>query len=254
MRKATVLKVAAAVLFLGLLIFFSNSGPVKMIRNGSLWILKPFMRIATTWGGGTNFSEEDTSRMAPERGNLKAALAELEKLRSENDSLKKALGFKNETPVRFSGARVLFYSKEFGREFLLIDKGENDGTRMGDLVVDSGRILVGKVVEAGQGTSKVEVASNPDLAFEAELIPARTRALAKGLGGRTFSLELVSADAVLKKGDLVMLSSSPARSAGLLLGELVSVAKISGGAFQEVRAFLLARPEMLQEVFIISVP
>ncbi|QQG45149.1 MAG: rod shape-determining protein MreC [Candidatus Sungiibacteriota bacterium] len=251
MRRGQIIKVVAAVILLGLLIFFSNAGFAKSIRMGIVLIFRPLMKISqAVRGTSLKLSDKEVLDLVKENQRLKASLFDAEKLKLENESLKKALGFKETVAPRLRGARVLLHARELGKELLVVDHGENSGIKKGMLVTDSNRMLVGRVFEAGPNIAKISVASNPEEAFEADIIPLRVRTLIKGIGGKTFSLELISADAALRQGDFVMLSGKMP----LLAGEITSIGQTSGSAFKEVRASLLSRPETLQEVFIISSP
>ena len=131
----------------------------------------------------------------------------------------------------------------------MIDQGREAEVMVGDLVVDGRGILVGKILEVGSNFSKVSFASNAGGTFEAEISPLNVRTVARGLGGRTFSLELVPADSMLHQGDLVLLSEIGYPK--VLLGEVARVEKSGSAAFQEVGAVFLGRPEELSEVFIL---
>ena len=85
--------------------------------------------------------------------------------------------------------------------------------------------------------------------FDAQLLPSGVKAFAKGLGNRTFSLELLPQHAVIRVGDYVMAKTD---KASLPLGEVVRVEIAGTGVFKEVRAVLLSHPEIEKEVFVIS--
>ena len=75
------------------------------------------------------------------------------------------------------------------------------------------------------------------------------KAFAKGLGNRTFSLELLPQNAVIRTGDYVMARGD---KASFLLVEVVRVETAGTGAFKEVRAVLVSHPEREEEVFVVS--
>lgn len=238
MARFPVIKIVFAVVLLGLLIFFSNARAVKVLRESMLVLSKPLRRAAGEF------------RPEAEPQFILADMAELAELRRQNLALKNALGFKEERGINLRGARVLTYGQEFGKEFLLIDQGTAAGIQKNDLALDENRFFVGKVAEVYAEFSRVELASNPGEVFEVSIAPLGVRALAKGLGGRIFSLELLPASSVVRTGDLVSLLGIAGNRYAFSLAEVLSVQSEGGSAFKDGRASLVSHPETLREVFI----
>lgn len=184
-----------------------------------------------------------------ENQRLKTENVEVKKLQAENEALKKVFSFRQDSGLTLKGARVLLHGREAGREFLLLDAGRNDGISQGDLVIDENRVFIGTVREAGDISAKVVVASSFGESIEVELLPSRLRVLAKGLGSHAFLLELIPADEIIRRGDAVLLASSKGRYP-FVIGEIVQEKPPSASAFYEVRAIHIARPEFLNQVFV----
>ncbi len=251
------------------LIFFSESPINKRARE---IIGAPFRgmmagaRIVARAVGLTSsgLPDEEAVLLIRENQRMKAGLFELGKFRSENKSLKKALGLKEESGIPLQKSGVIFYTKEFGKEFMLIDKGVDSGIQIGDPVLDEEMIFIGMVRETGDSFSKIEIASNPGMVFEVKVLPSGVLALARGRGARTFKLELIPVDTSLRRGDLISVESpksNEVESSGVsvlsrysfLLGEIVWEGTGANSVFREAGAVLLARPEFLQEVWVIKV-
>ena len=269
MVRRKVFKTIVVLALLGALIFFSEPLGVKSF---AIKLTRPLFRSAM-WVNGLGLNQGEIS-LREENERLKANLFELEQLRVENATLKKALSFKETSKLSLKGAKVIFYSQESGKEFLIIDQGKETGIKAGDLVIDAEQAFIGTVKEAGDGFSKVGVAANPGETFEIEveslpgsslrqlrsypaesgiaeeLLPGlKIRALAKGLGARAFSIELLPLDIVLRKGDFAGLVN---KDKFLLLAEIYGEKITSGSVFKEARALLIARPELARQVFIIN--
>lgn len=230
---------------MGGLIFYGWTGPVKKLREITVLAARPLMSVVSITRNILGSSSAENSSQDV----ISIFRFEIEKLKQENEYLKKALRFKEENNLSLIGAHSLLYSNNVGKEYLIIDQGREAGVMEGDLVVDGKGILVGKIFEVGGNFSKVGFASNAGETFEAEILPLNVRTVARGLGGRTFSLELISADSVLHQGDLVLLSEIGYPK--VLLGQIASVERSGSVAFQEVGAVFLGRPEKLSEVFIL---
>jgi cell shape-determining protein MreC len=174
-----VIKAVFAAIFLGLLLFLSNTGFILSLEEKVLNIFNPILFAASdlkqTISAGNAQESLENLRRESER-------AEIEHLTLENNSLRKALRFSEERQ-RLEGRRVISYRMEFGKEFLFIERGIKEGVKDGDIVVDSLGFLVGVVKEATEAGSHVEVISNPGQTLEVLILPFQIRALAKGIGG-----------------------------------------------------------------------
>ena len=242
-----------AVILLGLLIFFNTSTVARLLHAQILNSMSPIVRrlnMLRLWGNGSTVSRGTDGGASVDQEKKRAGLnATIQELTKENDHLRSALGFKERNKIDLKGAMVLYYGRELGKEFLLIDQGGKDGVAKGDIVVDADGILVGAVKDVEDSFAKVGIAANADEVFDAQLLPAQVKAFAKGLGNRTFSLELLPQNAVIRTGDYVMARGD---KASFLLGEVVRVETAGTGAFKEVRAVLASHPEREEEVFIVS--
>lgn len=256
MRKFQFSVLKFSVVFAALvgLVFFSETKILKSMRGAVVRASIPFInvshKISRIWelafGGLT---AEESQQLILENQELKARGFSIEKLVAENELMSKALGFKEKSRIVLKGARVILYSRELGKEFLIIDQGEEDGVSPGNSVISPDRLFIGTVHESGRGFSKVRIASNTGEAFEAEIIPVDIKVLAKGLGGGSFSLELIPAGSRVRRGDFVALPFLNSES--FLMGEVTSANSTLNSAFQEVKAVFLIRPGLLHEVFVV---
>lgn len=241
------LKFFLAAAAIGLLVFFSKSTPLIKIRAGIFWVLEPAMSLAS----GVRMAlvgVPDGTRENSDSQRLKIVSFELERMREENKTLRSALAFEEESQTLLYGARVVSYLKEFGKEFLLVKASKEIVVSIGTVVVDGNGLLVGLVKEENNGFIKVEVASNSGLTLEVEIIPANVRAVARGLGSRTFAIELLPQDAPVRAGDFVAVAKVPFPL--LLLAEITSVEIQAASVFKESKAVTISRPETLREVFL----
>lgn len=237
------------------LVLFRESDAVRGLRSSAMSLFQPLMKVvwwvrnsSGLFRGG--LGEEEARRLLEENQRLKASAAHLGFLGEENEMLRTALGLKERIGLTLQIAVVRLFSKERGREFLIIDLGRESGIQEGDMVLDGRKIVVGTVEEAGDGFSKVTIAGNVGSAFEVTLIPLEARALARGLGGRAFSVDLVPVGTPLFRGDFITLPLAGVEEP-LLLAQVVEAGSGSSAAFQNVRAVMLARPELLRKVLVL---
>ncbi len=246
--------ISVAVILLGLLIFFNMSGAVRFFHMQIFNGVSPFVRLlnmSRLWGSKALLSEQITrgELQRDDEKKLESAQATIQELTHENDRLRSTLGFKDKNKINLKGVSVVYYGRELGKEYLLIDREGNENINKGDIVVDADSLLIGTVKDVENSFVKVGIASNRDDVFDAELLPSGVNTFAKGLGNHTFSLELVPQNAVVRMGDYVMMKGN---KMPFLLGEVIRVETNGTGAFKEVRAVLASHPEWEEEVFIVS--
>ena len=259
-RKNLVLKITIIVLLSWGIIFFHATPAVQWLREKTVGVLAPLARGAAGAGlrlglRGRGLSRTEAAEIRAENTRLIAENFDREKLAIRVRMLEEALEFKDALPAPLMGARVLSYAASAGRETLLIDRGLAEGVKKGDLAVDEHAALVGEVSEEGDNSSGVLIASNAGVSFPGALYPAGGAVLVKGIGARTFSVELIPRGALVRRGDFLLrvvphaAGSHRTILAGIITGETPG----SSGVFKAARATLLARPEASSDVFIISV-
>lgn len=227
------------------LVLFPDWSASRLVRGGALAGLRPLMYA------GSNlrlrvFAEdgsEDSIRLR----------AENEIVREENARLHIALGLEAEIRSRLAASRVLSFGREFGKEYSVISAPQGREFSPGQFVVDERGALVGRVLEAVSSGAKVRIASNPEETLDAEIIPGGVRTIARGLGSRTFLLDLVSNSAPVREGDFVVVRI-PGVSRPAILGQVVRARRQVNAAFQDIAAVLVARPETLSHAFVVEAP
>lgn len=253
MRPRFFAYIIVSIIFTGLLIVFNARAPGQFLRAQMFKGVRPVIASLNkfrAWSGGALLQSGNNGAVDINtiKEKLSAAHAQIETLTQENNRLRSALGFKEKNNINLQGASVVYYGSEFGKEYLLVDRGANKNIQKGDSVINANGLLVGRITDVEGLFAKVGIASNAEEVFDVELLPLGVKAFAKGLGGRAFSLELVAPNAVIRRGDYIMAKTS---QSSFLLGEIVRVETSSTGIFKEVRGILLSRPDWEDEVFII---
>ena len=244
----------AAGALVALLLFFSDTKMGYMVRDTALNGISPVVRAAANirafmYGNAGNGNSIEDSLFS-ESTEYMAMTFRIESLARENELLRIMLAFRERSGREWRGFEVRAYSREFGKETLVIAAGFRDGVREGDLVVDEYGLLVGVVREVTDAYAKVSLASNVGETFDVELVPGNVRALAKGIGARAFTIQLVPTDAPIRRGDYVAVSS-PSLPRNALLAEIADIGGGMSVAFHEIKAVLLARPERSRMVLVI---
>src|SRR3989338_7497770 len=100
-------------------------------RAAGVVLLRPILEAASRVYAWVDDSLSDDRIRALEEENrkLKASLLFLETTREENAGLRRVIGFDESRPGRITRARVVLFTREQGREMLLLDRGEEAGIR-----------------------------------------------------------------------------------------------------------------------------
>jgi rod shape-determining protein MreC len=152
---------------------------------------------------------------------LQQRLIELE---SQNQELKKVLGYTAEKPqVQQVAAPVIGRSSDHWWRQVLLGRGSRDGIQAGHVVMAPGG-LVGRVVDVTPNTSRVLLLSDP--ANQVGVTVSRSRAMGyiRGQDSNRVTMEFFDKVPDVKRGDIIATSPfSPYYPAGLPVGRVETV-------------------------------
>ena len=185
-----------------------------------------------------------------ENGTLKARLIGLEELARENARLGKLLDFKKSLVYSSVAANVIGRDPTRWDSSLLIDKGMDDGIKTGMPVVNT-MGMVGKIIEAGQKTSKVILLTDPQFSVAALVERTRESGLVSGTLQGLCRLRYINEDADVQIGDKVITSKlSQSFPEGLLIGEIIGIEEhLSPSIGYLIRPSII--PSEMEEVLVI---
>ena len=152
------------------------------------------------------FLYRDNARLRREVMGLSVRLQRLEALEEENVRLRNLLGSSRRVENRVRFAEVVGASPDPQRAMLVLDKGVGDDVRIGRAVLDS-RGLVGQVVEAGPGSSRVLMITDLSHSTPVQVLRNDYRAILRGTGEiDRLLLQHVPDTADIRQGDLLITS------------------------------------------------
>ncbi|MBV8880413.1 MAG: rod shape-determining protein MreC [Planctomycetaceae bacterium] len=218
-------------------------------------------------------------RIAPSSGELDTLRTEVDFRRDENRKLEhekrrlsllldQALGMKQ--VVRDQGFRMLAADVIFPtdsspwRKSLTLTLGTRDGIEKGLLVVYNNQV-VGRVIETGPQTCRVQTVTDPGFRAGAVAVPKSTAAgvtfserhggVYEGTSGQTGQLKWLSGETPVENGALVLTTEDPVNGVprGLTLGRVASV-NTGRGAFPKVDVEPLLDFRSLEHVMILIPP
>lgn len=174
---------------------------------------------------------------------------------AENERLKKLLGAPLPPAWKFLPAQVVGVAQK-----MLLDKGEQDGVKVGQMVVFE-NILVGRVAKTSAGSAQVILPLSPGIKIPVltkrpNLAGFQAKGLLENLAGRDLFLTNVLLSESLAKGDLVVTAGELAgENVGwlpdLLIGRVLEIFPKTREIFQKAKIEPLIDYQNLKEVFVV---
>ena len=183
------------------------------------------LSIKNTWANyiGLRSSLEENNKLKDENTKLRAELFRLQEMKLQNKRLKKLLEFVDDGPYETVSANVIGGSPSLLRtEFLVIDKGENYGIKVG-MPVATQKGVVGRVYLVNKTSSQIMLITDPISAVDAIVQRSRARGIVKG-NGKGCILEYLDSRSNIDKGDKVITSGKDGfYPKGILIGKVDKV-------------------------------
>lgn len=193
---------------------------------------------------------DDNLKLRADNDKLKAQLATLGQVQSENKALRDQIGTPQTTGFKLLMAQTLGYIPDVGTKEILLSEGSNSGVKTSQVVV-SGSVILGRVIRVTADRSTVRLLTDPQTKVLVVTVNG-----AKGIlvGQFQSSLELtkVLPGDSLNIGDQVVATGEEGWPKGMVIGEVTKVSRTEGELFQQADVRPLVSYDSLQTVFIIT--
>lgn len=197
------------------------------------------------------------SHLAQENNELTAKITLLEvdksqisELQIENDTLKKELGFLDQSeqgtliPARIIGSDPINYL-----DYLIVDKGQDDGVTVNQPVVSSG-VLVGVVSDVYKDSAKIRLITSKDSLVQVMLQNSRAKGLLRG-GISGLFVDNITYDTEYSPGEDVVTSGLGGTiEAGILVGKAGKTQSSPAGIYKTIVVDPIVDISKLEIVFI----
>ncbi len=195
--------------------------------------------------------EKENEKLESKNQELLAKISELENLKTENEFLRNALGLGLEKEFNLVMARVT--SKDISQDVIQINKGSKDGISKDMPLINSQKVLIGKVSEVYDNFSKVMLISDKNSSFSAKISgKEEITGVVKGKGNFNIFLDFVPKDKeILPEGIIVTSVLGGISPEGLLIGKIKDVKKSDIEPFQQVEISPFLDINDLDRIFII---
>lgn len=247
--------IAIAIVFLGNRM---GSNPLKIF---SYELFRYPQNFLSSIGFGTNnvfkFLFEikdlhnDKDALVEENNQLKKEVFELKEVKYENDLLRSALNLPAAKKRNLIDAAVIGKDPYSFSSFLIISRGSESGIKAGMTVVDSSGFFIGKISDAGHGTSKVSTVEDTVTSFSAIDEESRVQGLVKRELDSGLIFDMVLQDEKIETGDVIIIAPSSADFMPQPVAKVISVEKFPNKTFQNIKLLPLADIKNTEKVFVI---
>jgi len=256
-KHIVVVFVLLAVIFIS---FRFGDNPVKGFVLG---VSSPFLKTFRIFSGGiSGFFDflgsigelkKENEKLISENQSLLVENNFLKGAEKENISLRQQLDLAPRKNFDLEASFVIGQDPQGFGNYLLIDKGEDVGIRVGMPAIISDGILVGRVSEAHKNTSKITLITDPESVINAESQETRTKGIVRGEYGLGLKMDMISQADIINDGDAVVTSGLGGEvPRGLTIGKISGISQSADKLFQEASIIPAADFSSLRVVFIIK--
>jgi len=261
--QQSTLLAASLLLLCAILVWTDISTPrLQPLRQGVIAAVEPIILVAHApgkWIDALRFlvstyldQFETIEVMVGVQLRLAAMSTRIVGLAAENNRLRALLGSTDVIEANALIAEVLSVERRSDHHRLILDKGQRDGVRVGQAVIDETGLL-GQVVQVMPGLAQVMLIT--DAGHAVPLVNERSgqQFVAEGIGDRQqLSVRFISPSTNVQIGDVLITSGLGRRfPRGYPVGEIVSITPIEGDAFVDVRLAISARPESVDHALVL---
>jgi len=182
---------------------------------------------------------------------LKYNLNSAKEIYLENNRLRELLSLKEKMTFKVIAARVIGRSLDSWSSAIIIDKGISSGIKKGAVVIGC-LGLVGRVVEAGNFTSKIMLINDLNLGVSGIIQRSRQEGLITGTLGSSLVMKYLPRDSDVRVSDVVITSGLTENyPKELVIGTVIDV----GEEFSGLSRYAIIKPAVnlsnLEEVLVI---
>lgn len=233
----------------GILVFFHSVGLLHPVENFFINLLKPVS--GRFYNIGNSFSKSYQNRESQASLQLKVdeltkavavltvANSQQKEIAEENLKLKSQLKFLNDNNFKAVAAMViaresLVEGSEDGQD-LIINKGTNDGITVGQGVVSEEGLIIGKVIDAKETSSKICLTTSQECKLAAAVQnQTKTQGITDGDLGLTIKMNYIPQLEKISVGDTVITSGLGGKiPRGLVIGKIIEIRNESNEVWQD---------------------
>ena len=262
--KKMLLGIVVLLLFIWVLNIFQ--GPIK---NTTYLVTAPFQHFFWKTGNtihdiGASFLnigglQQENANLKQENQNLLSSITLLQETIRENQAIQEVQVITKNDGFNLAMANVI--GLDVTGDFLMIDKGFDDGVFENMPVISKEKVLYGRVFKAYKNFSEVMLISNAASVVDVKVLPSENTEFGavlvpgavKGQGNLSLYLDLVSSDARINQNDVLLSSGlEGVFPKDLLIGKINTIDKNDAKPFQTGTIIPFFDPRKTDTLFIIK--
>jgi len=194
---------------------------------------------------------DENTKLRQQHIYLQAQVQKLRALEAENQELRVLLQSVGLDKGSFFEARLIHINIDPFRHQILLNKGNENGVKVGQPVIDANG-LVGLAVSVNQNSSRVLLLTDAGFAVPVQSVRSGERAIATGSGGGEMRLNYVPRTADFIEGDQLVTSGIGGRfPAGYPVGVITSIQHDSSTQFTLIGVTPNAKLGQLRHVLLV---
>jgi len=176
----------------------------------------------------------------------------LKELERENRELRQLLGSSYYEQFEVKSATIIGKVDTDWKLSLFINKGSNQGIKINMPVVNQSG-LTGKVIATSNNFSEVRLLTDVNSSVAAMVQSSRKTGIIQGTRGSTLEMDLVTKEADIKIGDIIITSGlGGIFPKGILIGRVYDVKNLDYELYKTIKVLPVYNYENLEEVLIIT--
>ncbi len=246
-KTMLVIAVAASIILLTL----SDDSQIQTAHAVTSFLLTPVDRAISYFTTIDELREENL-RLKKDVATLSHERERLLQLGAERNRLRELIGLKEDSFHEFLPCEVIARSLDRSHNFVVVDRGSEDGVHVGMAVVDY-KGLVGRVKQVFDYSSNVLLLSNKAISVSCTNRRSRVVGLLEWDRENLFRLDYVGKEEDVQRGDTLVTSGlGRLFPKGFLVATVLQVTNEKGGLSKKVRAISMSDLNKLEELFIIT--
>ena len=190
--------------------------------------------------------KQKVDELAFENARLKAA-------KQENQTLRRALNFAEETELGLIPAVVKFLDPTGFTQTLMLDVATDAELKLNAAVVSQPGLLVGKITNIYDNAVEVTLITDPSIKINGIVVDSGASGLVTGEHGLSLRFDLITHNEVIKPGDKILTSGLAGDfPKGILIGEISSLSSSPSELFQKAFVQPAADLRNLKFLFIVA--
>jgi len=203
--------------------------------SAQTWLSTRFIAIQSFLSSPQDLARlrQRAQELEAENARLEAEIIDLEQQLSETRILSALVDFARVHPEnRYVATSVIGRDPSPFAKYVIVNRGSDDGLRRGMPIVTS-QGLVGRVAAVTAGAGRVELITDPASSVNIRLEPSGAQAVLLGSVTGELTLDMISQNAAVKVGDLVLTSGLGGNYPGnILIGQVTGVRRRETDLFQ----------------------